>query len=201
MLNVYLLRHAHVDYGPGGSAAGDSPLTPLGHKMAARLAVRCVDWGLQYLFVSTMRRTRETADAISAQIPGLPRCELPEFEEVRLQDLAGYGGEMPGENPLLWQPEHFRYANQQQFVRVAAGWQRVRRLVDEKGLERIAIVGHGGTHNCLLRMWQELDAPVFERVWFELDWAATACVRFADDGCWVCWFNDARHIDDLRGQW
>jgi broad specificity phosphatase PhoE len=198
VLDVYLCRHSHVDYGPGGSSTPQTALTPVGQQMAARLAERCEAWDLQYLFASTMLRAQQTADAISARWPALPRLDLPEFEETHLGDLQDYPGELPSDDVLTWQMEHFRHGNRQLFRRVSAGWQKVLGIVAQANLERIAIVGHGGTLNGLLRLFQGCTAESFGRCWFEFDWTATCGVRFTDGYCWVRWVNDAHHIDPLR---
>ncbi len=198
MYDVYLFRHSHMDYGPGGASAPDSPLTPLGHQMAARLAERCPAWDLQYLFVSTMLRAQQTADAISARLPVLPRLDIDDLAEIRLEDLQGFPGELPIEDVLTWKREHLRYANSRQGVRVAAAWARVRQIIEEQGLQRVAILAHGGTLNALLRLWQGQDVSDWGSVFFQFDWTGTGCVRFEPGICWVRWLNDARHIDDLR---
>ena len=51
MVDVYLLRHAHVDYAPPAQINRHAPLTALGVEMAERLAERCAQWALQQLFV------------------------------------------------------------------------------------------------------------------------------------------------------
>lgn len=198
-MDIYLIRHAHVDYGEGKAITAYNPLTPLGHQMAARLAARCEEWQLQYLFVSTMLRAQQTADAITARLPQLPRLDMPAFEEASIKDLAGYPGEPPPEDLLKWDESHYVYANTRMAQRVAAGWQEVCRIMRERGLERAAIVAHGGPLNFLLRHFQGCDgAGLLQSVWFELDWTSTSCLRLAPGRNWIRWVNDARHIDDLR---
>jgi broad specificity phosphatase PhoE len=198
MTDIFLFRHGHVDYTPPQEITARSPLSPLGHQMAERLAARCDAWQLQMLFVSSMRRAQETANAISARYPKLPRLDVAEFEETSIRDMEGYPGEMPSENLLAWQPQHFAYANQRMAQRVVAGWERMLQLVEDRGLERIAIVAHGGSFNAILRHFQYCDVAGIARNWFELDWTATCCLRTTPQGRWVRWTNDARHIDDLR---
>ena len=202
MVDVLLMRHSHVDYSSPEGMTPRIPLTPLGRQMAARLAERCSHWDLQYLFVSTMLRAEQTADAITARFPHLPRVSMPEFDEMSLPDLESYPGRLPSEDLGTWEEGHFRYCLGRMWGRVAAGWEKVRRFVDERGLERVAILAHGGTLNVLLRHFQGYDGFPSDGCWFEFDWTAVSCVRYLNDGGsvhkWVRWVNDARHIDDLR---
>jgi len=200
--DVFLIRHSHVDYALSEGITPRNPLSELGRLMAARLAERCEEWDLQYLFVSTMLRAKQTADVISAHFPELPRVDMPEFEEMNLSDLATYPGEHPSEDLRTWKEDHFRFCDVHVWRRVVAGWDKVRCLVDETGLERVAILAHGGSLNVLLRHFQGRGQAPMDDCWFELDWTSVSCLRYlAGDGPgrkWVRWVNDARHIDEFR---
>lgn len=202
MVDIYLFRHAHVDYRPPAPITAHNPLTPLGHQMAERLARRCEGWELQYLFVSTMLRAQQTARAIAKRFPHIPWRDMPEFEESSIRDLEGFDGELPDEDLLQWREEHFAYANEVMWRRVIAGWEEVQRVIAAKGLERVAIVGHGGSLNILLRHFLGGDIVRLRTCWFDLDWTSTSCLRITADGGpiqrWIRWVNDASHIDDLR---
>lgn len=198
MPDIYLFRHAHVDYRPPNRITAHNPITPLGRLMAERLAQRCDDWGLQYLFVSPMLRAQQTADAISERFPGLPRQDLPEFAEASIDDMVAFEGVKPPEDMREWGQEHYVYANARLSERVAAGLERVQRIMAERGLERVAVVSHGGAINFALRHFLGAVEPGLVRSWFYLDWTTTCCLRIAEGQRWVLWVNDARHIDDLR---
>jgi len=202
MVDVYLLRHAHVDYAPPAQITAHNPLTSLGHKMAARLAERCEGWDLQYLFVSTMLRAQQTADAISQRFPNLPRLDMPELVEVSFDDLQGFLGQLPSEDMYTWEEPHWAYARLVRWERVTAGWKKIQRIIEVQRLERVAIVCHGGPINALLWhfLWKNIDRLVDKKpdCWFELDWAATSCLSYTAERRWLHWVNDAQHIDDLR---
>jgi len=198
MVDIYLFRHAHVDYAPPNRITAHNPLTPLGHRMAERLAHRCDEWDLQYLFVSTMLRAQQTADAISERFPELPRVSMPEFAESTIEDLASFEGDLPPEDLREWKPEHFVYANAVLLERVTAGFEKVLDTISAHSLERVAIVSHGGPMNFLLRLFLGAVEPGHVRTWFHLDWATTCCLRTSEERYWVRWVNDAHHIDDLR---
>jgi len=199
MTNYYLIRHAHVDYDPPAQITAHNPLTPLGHEMAALLAERCATMGLQHLFVSTMRRTQETAAPISAALPDLPRLDMPEMQETSIADLAGYPGELPSEDLRTWKDAHYAYANESMWARVRAGWDQVQHIAQERDLERVGIVTHGGPINALLRHFMGEDGVVRLRIcWIDLDWSAVSCLRENGARRSVRFVNDARHIDPLR---
>ncbi len=198
MADIYLFRHSHVDYTPPNRITAHNQLTPLGHCMAERLAQRCDDWDLQYLFVSTMLRAQQTADAISERFHDLPREDLPEFAESSVDDLAAFEGVLPPEDLREWESEHHTYANARLLERVTVGFEKVLHTMAVHGLERVAIVSHGGPINFLLRHFLGATEPGPVRTWFYLDWATTCCLRTSEERRWVRWVNDARHIDDLR---
>ncbi len=198
MVDIYLFRHAHVDYDPPAQITAHNPLTALGHEMAERLAERCEKWDLQYLFVSTMPRAQETADAISERFPDLPRMEMSEFREVCLDHLGDYSGELPEEDLASWESDHFAHGNERMWQRVEAGWQRMMEMVTDEELQRVAVVSHAGPINVMLRQFLGGGVVRLRTCWFELDWASTSCLRSTPEGKWVRWVNDARHIDALR---
>lgn len=202
MVDIFLFRHAHVDYAPPAQNIADTPLTLLGHRMSARLAERCDEWDLQHLFVSTMLRAQQTADAISQRFPDIPRLDMPEFEETSIKDLEGYPGALPPEDLNAWEIERWIYARIPRKERVEAGWEKVRHITDELGLERVAIISHFGPLNVLLRLFLSEDADCLRDCWFDLDWTSTSCLRYQSEGGWgerwIRWINDARHIEDLR---
>ena len=205
MLEIYLIRHGHVDYGPAMEITEHNPLTPLGCEMAERVAERCATWDLQYLFASTMLRAKQTADAISHRIPNLPRMDLPEFEEASLKDLARFTGEAAPEDMSRWSNAHFRFANSVLWVRARAGFQEMLNIAEREHLERIAVVAHGGTLNVLVRQFLgQSQATRLRDCWIEFDWTSVSSLRLSPDAAWmkrsIRWLNDARHVDDLRRQ-
>ena len=108
---------------------------------------------LQHLFVSTMPRAQQTANAISARFPGLPRLNMPEFCESNVDDLADFDGPPPPENMNAWEDAHFSHANLRTWERVARGWEQMHQVIAEKGLERVAVVSHGGAINIMVRLF------------------------------------------------
>ena len=136
--------------------------------------------------------------AISRRLPGLPRVDMIELEESSLRDLQDFPGELPADDMHTWADDHFAYANARMWERVRAGWERAAATIEEQGLERVAMVSHGGPINALLRHFLGEDTVRLRTCWFELDWATTCCCRYSPDGRWIRWVNDARHIDPIR---
>ena len=201
MLDIFLLRHAHVDYAPPTRITAYNPLTPLGRQMATRLAQRCAGWDLQYLFVSTMLRAQQTGDAISERLPGLPRLDMADLEEISVVDLEGYADRPCPEDLRRWNAHHFDYARPRSWERVKAGWERALRVVGERRLERVAVLSHEGPLNTMLRLFLGEDAYRPSSWWCAFAWTATSCLRYTPEDSWVQkrirWVNDTRHIDDL----
>jgi broad specificity phosphatase PhoE len=201
MLDVFLLRHAHVDYAPPAQITAHNPLTPLGRQMATRLAQRCAEWDLQYLFVSTMLRAQQTGDAISERLPGLPRLDMAELEEIGVADLEGYAHPPCPEDLGRWTNRHFEYARPRSWERVRAGWERVLRVAEHGALERVAILSHEGPLNTMLSFFMGEDAYRPRTWWCAFGWTATSCLRYTPEDSWmqkrILWINDTRHIDDL----
>ena len=198
MVDIYLLRHAHVDYTPPNPITAHNALTPLGQRMALRLAQRCRQFELDLLIASPLRRTQETAAAIRATCPSIPYLLMPEFAEVSITDLAAYDGEAPADDMHTWEDGHWEHGNTRMWQRVTQGWERLRRIAEERGAERVALVTHGGPLNVIIRHVLGWDEPIRLRTaWLHFDYTATSCVRYTDGWQGVVWLNDARHIEDL----
>ena len=208
MLDIYLIRHAHVDYGDGMPITPTNPLTPLGHEMARRLAARCSDWELQHLFVSTMPRAQQTADAISARHPALPLTDEQGLAELSIVDLRNFDGSLPRDDLKQWLPIHFSYGNARMWERVAGAFADIVDRASQADLQRIGLVTHGGPLNVILRHFAGQGITEWFDCPFQMDWCGTACLRINREAHWgshwIRWVNDARHIDELRhrlGAW
>ena len=198
MVDVFLFRHSHVDYAPPAEITAHNALTPLGCRLARRLAERCDEWNLEYLFVSTMLRAQQTADAITGRFPALPRWDMPELAEICVDDLADYLGVRPAEDMRQWDDAHYAHANERMWERMVEGWTIIQQVVSERSLERVAIVSHGGALNALLRHFLGGQITRLRTCRFQLDWTSSTCLRYTEEGRWIRWVNDARHVEDLR---
>jgi len=104
--DVILVRHGSIDaYPPGesGPLAGghsDPPLSASGRAQAEAVAARLATYPIAALFVTTLRRTTETAAPLSARaglepvvLPGLREVHLGEWEGGVIADRAARGDE------------------------------------------------------------------------------------------------------------
>jgi len=201
MTDIYLFRHAHVDYGPGVPITGDNPLTPLGREMAARLADSCSDLALEHLWYSPMLRTRQTAQAILDRQPNLKRKQVSELEEASIRDMEGYAGEMPTDDIGTWTDAQFAYANRMMWDRVRAGWDTVVRQCLRREYKSVGVVSHGGPINIILRHILGQDTVRLRTCWIYLTWASTSCVRLSTGkDNWdhaIRFVNDHRYVEDI----
>jgi probable phosphoglycerate mutase len=91
---LILVRHGEsAPYRPGEpfellDGHGDPPLAPEGRQQAAAVARRLVGEHLHAIYVSTLRRTHETAAPLASQL-GLTPIVEPELREVHLGEWEG----------------------------------------------------------------------------------------------------------------
>ena len=197
MVDYFLIRHGHVDYTPPAQITAHNALTPLGEQMAEHLAVRCDDMDLQYMFISPFMRTKQTAAPVLARFPDLPHRYMDEFVETSIDDLAGFVGPEPPEDLHQWGDAHFAHGNKSMWQRVLAGWEAVQEYAQEQGLERVAILAHGGPINAIIRHHIGCSPTRLRDCWLELDFTSISCLRISEQGKSVRWLNDARHIENL----
>ncbi len=202
MVDVYVMRHSHVDYRPGVPITDDNPLTPLGRRIAARLAERSTAWNMQHLYVSTMLRALQTADAVLVANPGLSATRLDGLRETTPADLDGYCGPLPSGNLREWSLDHFEYSDRRRYERVRDAWGNIQDAVFTNGWERIGLVAHGGSINTLLRVFQGIGSADTAPCWFELDWASVTVLRYGVTGAQrtIARVNDSAHVDPLRDE-
>jgi probable phosphoglycerate mutase len=91
---LFLVRHGESEPAvPGRSFAlvdghGDPALASEGREQAARVADRLADQGIEALYVSTLRRTVETAAPLAERLGLVPQVE-PDLREVYLGEWEG----------------------------------------------------------------------------------------------------------------
>jgi 2,3-bisphosphoglycerate-dependent phosphoglycerate mutase len=160
---VFLVRHGESEPAVAGEVFplvdghGDPALAPEGREQAERVADRLEGQGVDAIYVTTLRRTAETAAPLAARLGLEPQVE-PDLREVFLGDWEG--GEfrhrvaeghpaavrmaleerwdaIPGGEPT----EDFR-------ARVRAGLERI---VSAHPDQRVVVVSHGGVIGELVR--------------------------------------------------
>ena len=92
--DILLIRHGQSEpYLPGTpfplvEGHADPALTPAGQEQAALLADRLASTRIDAIYVSTLRRTKQTAAPLAARLGLIPRV-APELREVHLGDWEG----------------------------------------------------------------------------------------------------------------
>jgi probable phosphoglycerate mutase len=154
--DILLIRHGQSEpYRPGTpfpmvDGHADPALTPNGHEQAQRLADRLAAAGIDAIYVSTLRRTAQTAAPLAARLGLAPQVE-PELREVHLGDWEGgeYRQRVAEHDPIV------RQAFEQERWDVIPGAEtsasltgRVRAAIDRLAARhaghRVAIFTHGG---------------------------------------------------------
>jgi len=93
-LDLLLVRHgASAPYIPGRSFAlvdgqGDPELAPEGHQQAERVAARLAGMGVDAIYVTTLRRTVQTADPL-VRLTGRSCVVEPDLREIMLGEWEG----------------------------------------------------------------------------------------------------------------
>ncbi len=80
--HLYLVRHGQSFYNIDGRLGGDSGLTEYGREQAQALARHFRDIPVPFVFTSTRKRSRESAEAICGQQGKCIVTSLPEFDEI-----------------------------------------------------------------------------------------------------------------------
>ena len=176
-MEVYLIRHAEVDYSRVADPAA-ARLTPQGVEQARRVAEQMAAWDVQLLCASTMIRAEMTADAVTDRLPDLIRWDLEELEEVGIADLEGQPTAAP--RASAWTPELLRYGLERTWIRVMAAWARIRIYTETYGIERVAIISHGYVIKLMLLNWLGYDWSTHDRFRFPVDFASSTRVTLID---------------------
>lgn len=194
-MELLLVRHAQPERVVGGAGPADPRLTDRGHRQAELLANWLVGDGApppDRIVSSSMRRARETADAIARRCgieveidPRLAEFDLGASEYVPLE-LAGEELLSQAAHALttgVWgdhrfDPEEFR-------SRVDAGFGDL--LASNAG-HRVVVVCHGGVLNSWLSGFIGRPHGMF----FLPDYASLSRVRVGDEGSrWLESLNEA----------
>ena len=202
---VFLVRHGESEPAVQGQSFplvdghGDPALAPEGLEQAERVAERLADQGVDAIYVTTLRRTAQTAAPLAARLGLQPRVEA-DLREVFLGEWEGGSfrhhiaeghpaaqrmiaeerwDAVPGGEPT----EEFR-------SRVRAGFERV---VAAHPDERVVVVSHGGVIGELVRQAVESPRPF---AFVGADNGSISHLVVSDDRWVVRRFNDTAHLAD-----
>jgi len=166
MINLYIVRHGTTEAIEKRVMEGklDSPLNPRGREEAARAAHALMHAGIDKVFSSPMKRTRETADIICRQL-GL---EYQIINELREMNFGIYEGkeyfEVPEQNSSIFERLSLiarilvaQISGEPLFQvarRASHAWSEISRHVNDG---RILIVSHGALINYLIKFLLPVD--------------------------------------------
>jgi probable phosphoglycerate mutase len=202
---LFLVRHGESEPAVPGQAFplvdghGDPALAPEGRAQAERVAERLAAAGIDAIYVTTLRRTAETAAPLAARLGQEVRVER-ELREVFLGDWEGGSfrhhiaeghpaarrmleeerwDAIPGGEPTA----DFR-------ARVRAGLERI---VAAHPDQRVVVVSHGGVIGELVRAAVESPRPF---AFVGADNGSITHLVVSGDRWVVRRFNDTAHLED-----
>lgn len=200
-----LVRHgeseAYVEGQPfalvGGQ--GDPPLSVHGAEQARRVCARLSAEPIKAIYVTTMRRTAQTAAALGDQL-GLELLTEPDLREVHLGDWEGglYRQMVAQGHPVIlqaaaeerWDVIPGAESNAALADRLRAA---VERIAGSHPGERVAAFTHGG----VIGMMMALASGSRPFAFIGAGNASISRLVIAGDRWIVRGFNDTAHLDDL----
>jgi probable phosphoglycerate mutase len=229
-MQVVLVRHGEPEWEPGGFAVDEPELTELGRKQARAAALALSGESFDALYVSPLRRARETAIPIARALGldpivtswlrelGLPPLAGKTSDEVqrffaatRARDLVSWWDGMPGGESF----RHFHERVSGGIEGLLVGEHRMQ-LHDDSGHRiwrlpewdrKLLIVAHEGTNALIISHLLGIEPRPWEWMRFSSVWAGIARLRTAPVASGAVWvlqsFNDASHLPDpskARGQ-
>ena len=223
-MQIVLVRHGEPDWEPGGVAVDEPELTRFGHSQAERAAEALAAESFDALYVSPLRRARETAAPIARAL-GLAPLEASWLRELGLPPLAGktaeevqsfFASTRARDLEKWWEGmpggESFRHFHE----RVSAGVEGL--LVGEHRMQlhedsghriwrlpewdrKLLIVAHEGTNALIVSHLLGIDPTPWEWMRFSSRWAGITRLRTAPVASGAVWvlesFNEASHLAGL----
>jgi 2,3-bisphosphoglycerate-dependent phosphoglycerate mutase len=205
-LDLLLVRHgqseAYVEGQPFAlvEGHGDPPLSELGHQQAKRVCDRLADAGIDAIYVTTLRRTGQTAAPLAERL-GLPPVVEPELREVYLGEWEGglYRKMVADFHPIAqrmfaeerWDviPGAESLVSFDDRVRAAIG-----RIGAAHSGQRVAVFTHGGVIGQALALATGSRPFAFNAA----DNASISRVVVTSQHWYIRTFNDTAHLDAAR---
>ena len=225
-MEVTLIRHAQPHWEPDGAAVDEPTLTEYGFRQAERTAEHLANEKFDALYVSPLRRARETAEPIARAL-GLEPVALSWLRELTLPSLEGSTPERVQDffrNHRLNEPEKwwdgfeggesFRHF----YERVSGGLDAL--LTGDHAMDihedtghrlwkvpnwdaRIAIVAHEGTNSICVAHLLGIPPNPWTALRFAVAWTGISRLQTAMLGDGAVWtlegFNRVEHLVGLEG--
>jgi broad specificity phosphatase PhoE len=220
-VEVFLVRHGEPDWTPNGLSVRDAALTARGRMQAEAAAAALSRHRIDALYVSPLRRARETAEPVAkatgmapTTLEGLAEIDIP-LEGIAQPEVDAFfrraTSRRLGEHWEGWPGgESFRAFHARVSRTFATLLQRhgvVQQREDEFTVwsippqrRRIAIVAHGGTNAVALTHLLDLPCVPWEWSRFEMELAAWAVVHSRPLGTtgFVWSLQSFNSVDHLR---
>ena len=206
MKRCYLIRHAETAWNRENRIQGhsDLPLSVHGEQQAGRLAVRFASLHLQGVFTSSLRRSRQTAEAI---VNGNGHRVSPVVEpDLAEMYLGAWEGLTPEEVDAKFENAYRQWRTRPTGVVIPqaephdAFRQRVRRiferLVAGMGEGEYVVVSHGGVIAAVLAdlLGADYDAMIRR---LRLDNAGVTALELGAPTPHLLWINSTTHLEPL----
>jgi probable phosphoglycerate mutase len=201
--DILLVRHGQSEpYVPGTpfplvEGHADPALTPTGQEQAALLADRLASAPIDAIYVSTLRRTAQTAAPLAASLGLVPQVE-PELREVHLGDWEGgeYRQRVAERDPIVrqvfeqerWEVIPGAETSASLAARVGAA---IERLAAAHAGHRLAVFTHGG----VIAQTLALASGSRPFAFLSADNASISRLVITGQHWIVRAFNDTAHLD------
>jgi 2,3-bisphosphoglycerate-dependent phosphoglycerate mutase len=202
-VDILLIRHGESQpYTPGmpfplADGHGDPPLAPEGHEQAKLLADRLVSAGIDAIYISSLRRTAQTAAPLAGRL-GLTPVVEPDLREVHLGEWEGgeYRQRVAERDPLVrevFDTERWDVIPGSEASDVFAARVRgaIERLVAAHRDQLLAVFTHGGVIGEVLA--QASGSRPF--AFLAADNASISRLVVAGERWFVRGFNDTAHLE------
>ena len=195
-MELWLIRHALPVRVDGGTGPADPALAPEGIVQADQLAAWWAPFGVDHVFVSPMQRARQTA----APLAGAAGRDTTVIEDLKEFDahLPTY---VPVEelraDPVAWEAAMVEWLSPEAEAARQTFRSKVVRAIDAiaatPGLDRVAVVCHGGVINAYLSQTLNLPGTIF----FEPAYTSVSRVRARNGHRQVVSVNETPHLGRL----
>lgn len=152
------------------------------------------DFPPDFIWASTLKRARETAETLAKTV-GCPVQLEEELMEFNNGIQAGLSFEEAKKYPEL-KFLHDRFENGESFIEFRMRIETIfSKIVTENKYERIAIVAHGGVINSILRAFFQM--PINMDYYFKMGDTGISLIELTDKQKIIHFINDTSHLEHI----
>ncbi len=200
------MRHAEAEGNVNRHFHGwtDSSITKSGHRQAELLAEKIMDYKIDILYSSSLKRTVQTAEWIS-KATSLQIIKIDGLKEINGGD---WENELWSDLPKLWPDEYKTWENEPEIHKMPNG-ESMKDFLDRLAIEissivsqnkgkKVCVVTHGTAIRVLMSYFHKKDLSLYVNIpWY--DNTSITVVEFSDDDCKILLEGDATHLsNDLK---